>query len=46
VRSLVNRDAAFERLYSDPDSFGRDEATRAEIPFERLNLIPWARTRV
>jgi DnaK suppressor protein len=43
---LAEIDAALERLYADPDSFGRDEASGAEIPFERLDLIPWARTRV
>jgi DnaK suppressor protein len=43
---LAEIDAALERLYADPNSFGRDEATGAEIPFERLDLIPWARTRI
>ena len=38
--------AALERLYREPESFGRDERTREEIPFERLDLIPWARRRV
>jgi RNA polymerase-binding transcription factor DksA len=35
-----------ERLYEDPERFGRDERTGDEIPFERLELIPWARRRV
>jgi DnaK suppressor protein len=43
---LAEIDAALERLYAEPDSFGRDEASGAEIPFERLDLIPWARTRI
>ena len=34
-----------KRLEGDPERFGHDERTGAEIPFERLDLIPWARTR-
>jgi DnaK suppressor protein len=36
-------DAALARLYNQPDKFGRDERTGEPIPFERLDLIPWAR---
>ena len=39
-------DAARERLFRDPERFGRDERTGEEIPFERLDLVPWARRRV
>jgi RNA polymerase-binding transcription factor DksA len=42
-RELADIDAALERLYSEPEKFGISEATGEEIPFERLNLIPWAR---
>ena len=42
-RELAEIDAALERLYEDPERFGRDERTGDEIPFERLELIPWAR---
>jgi RNA polymerase-binding transcription factor DksA len=45
-RELEEIDAALDRLYRDPDNFGRDERTGAEIPFERLDVIPWARTSV
>jgi DnaK suppressor protein len=45
-RELDEIDAALERLYHAPDSFGRDERTGADIPFERLDVIPWARTLV
>jgi RNA polymerase-binding transcription factor DksA len=45
-RELAEIDAALERLYGDPERFGRDERTGDEIPFERLELIPWARRRV
>ena len=45
-RGLHEIDAALERLYRDPASFGRDERTGEDIPFERLQLIPWARRRV
>ena len=43
---LSEIDDALERLYRHPDRFGRDERTGEEIPFERLQIIPWARTRV
>ena len=39
-------DEALERLYHAPETFGRDERTGAEIPFARLEVIPWARTVV
>ena len=39
-------DDALDRLYRAPERFGRDERTGAEIPFERLDVIPWARTVV
>jgi RNA polymerase-binding transcription factor DksA len=41
---LAEIDDALRRLYQSPDTFGRDERTGREIPFERLDLIPWART--
>jgi len=43
-RELAEIDAALERLYSSPDDFGRCEETGEDIPFERLDMIPWART--
>lgn len=42
-RELADIDAALERLYTSPADFGRCEDGR-EIPFERLDIIPWART--
>jgi len=42
---LAEIDAALERLYASPDQFGVDEDTGEAIPFERLDAIPWARTR-
>jgi RNA polymerase-binding transcription factor len=39
-------DDALERLASDPENFGRDQTTGQEIPFERLDVIPWARRGV
>jgi DnaK suppressor protein len=41
---LAEIDAALERLYTDPESFGKCEDTGRDIPFERLDIIPWART--
>jgi DnaK suppressor protein len=46
TRELRAIDAALERLYQTPEKFGRDERTGAEIPFERLDIIPWASTRI
>lgn len=43
-RELAEIDDALERLYHDPERFGICEDTGRDIPFERLDLIPWART--
>jgi RNA polymerase-binding transcription factor DksA len=43
-RELAEIDAALERLYRNPEQFGICQETGAEIPYERLELIPWART--
>ena len=45
TRELEEIGAALERIYGEPERFGRDERTGEEIPFERLDLIPWARER-
>jgi RNA polymerase-binding transcription factor DksA len=42
-RELTEIDEALERLYKSPGQFGRCEDGR-EIPFERLDIIPWARS--
>jgi RNA polymerase-binding transcription factor DksA len=42
-RELTEIDAALERLYKSPGQFGLCDDGR-EIPFERLDIIPWART--
>ena len=41
---LEEIDAALERLYQTPERFGICEGSGEEIPFERLDIIPWART--
>jgi DnaK suppressor protein len=41
---LTEIDAALERLYKTPAQFGVCENSGREIPFERLDIIPWART--
>ena len=41
---LADIDAALERLYRTPERFGICEDTGQPIPFERLEVIPWART--
>jgi len=43
-RELAEIDAALERLYRTPEKFGVCEDTGGDIPFERLLVIPWART--
>jgi len=43
-RELAEIDAALERLYQTPKKFGVCEDTGKDIPFTRLDLIPWART--
>ena len=43
-RELAEIDDALERLYHDPEHFGICVDTGREIPFERLDAIPWART--
>jgi RNA polymerase-binding transcription factor DksA len=43
-RELTEIDAALERLRSAPDRFGVCEDTGRDIPFARLDMIPWART--
>jgi RNA polymerase-binding transcription factor DksA len=43
-RELSDIDDALERLYKTPEKFGLCEDSGREIPFERLVVIPWART--
>ena len=43
-RELEEIDAALERLVKAPERFGICEDTGEKIPFERLDVIPWART--
>ncbi|HKW49642.1 MAG TPA: TraR/DksA C4-type zinc finger protein [Gemmatimonadaceae bacterium] len=43
-RELGEIDEARRRLESEPERFGHDERTGERIPFERLDLVPWART--
>ncbi|HEY5061212.1 MAG TPA: TraR/DksA C4-type zinc finger protein [Gemmatimonadaceae bacterium] len=43
-REFAEIEAALERLYARPDRFGICEDTGQQIPFERLEVIPWART--
>jgi DnaK suppressor protein len=38
-------DEALRRLVESPERYGLDEETGEPIGFERLELIPWARTR-
>ena len=43
-RELAEIDAAIERLHSTPEKYGVCEDTGEDIPYARLELIPWART--
>jgi DnaK suppressor protein len=42
-QELTEIDAALQRLYTSPTQFGLCD-DGCEIPFERLDIIPWART--
>ncbi len=41
---LAEIEAALDRLHRTPERFGICEETGRPIPFERLDIIPWART--
>lgn len=41
---LADIDAALDRLYRTPERFGVCEETGQPNPFERLDIVPWART--
>lgn len=43
---LSEIDAALDRLITSPTTFGMDEETGEPIPFERLDIIPYARVNV
>lgn len=45
-RELEEINEALRRLYEEPDRFGICETTGDQIPLERLEIIPWARTCV
>ena len=41
---LAEIDAALQQLYQRPDEYGRCARGGEPIPFERLDVLPWART--
>lgn len=43
-RELAEIEEALDRLVRTPERFGICEDTGEPIPYERLELIPWART--
>lgn len=43
---LMLIDEALDRMSNTPELYGICENTGEEIPFERLDIIPWARTKV
>jgi RNA polymerase-binding transcription factor DksA len=43
-RELEAIEAALDRLHRTPDQFGVCADTGRPIPYERLDVIPWART--
>ena len=43
---IAEIDAALERLATSPATFGLDEQSGEEIPFARLDIIPYARANV
>ncbi len=43
---IAEIDAALDRITTSPETFGIDEQSGAPIPFERLDIIPYARITV
>ncbi|MBX6363962.1 MAG: TraR/DksA C4-type zinc finger protein [Gemmatimonadetes bacterium] len=43
-RTLADIDEALRLLIEEPERYGRCDDCGREIPFERLDLIPWARS--
>ena len=43
---LADINEALHRLYKEPERYGRCERCGADIPVERLDVVPWARTCV
>ena len=43
TENLNEIDDALRRLIESPEEFGKDEVTGEDIPFARLEIIPWAR---
>jgi RNA polymerase-binding transcription factor DksA len=43
-RELAEIDEALRRLYETPERFGVCDETGEPIPFERLEIVPWAHT--
>lgn len=44
-RELSEIDFALQKLYEEPERYGICENTGEEIAFERLDIVPWARTK-
>jgi RNA polymerase-binding transcription factor DksA len=42
IAEIEEIEAALERLYKNPREFGKSTVTGKDIPFERLELVPWA----
>ena len=42
-RLLNDIDESLRLIYKSPDSFGRCASCGAEIAFERLDIVPWAK---
>lgn len=42
-RQLYWIDSALRRIYREPETYGRCLECDAEIAFERLDIVPWAR---
>ncbi len=43
TKELGEIDAALELLYARPEEYGLCERAGEPIPFERLDIVPWAR---
>ena len=42
-RRMIDIDEALRTLYKEPERFGRCRKCEMEIPYERLDVVPWAK---
>ena len=43
ARTMAEIDEALQRIYKQPELYGQCDNCGADIPFARLDVVPWAR---